>query len=112
MICACFFNCTRCLFSLLQAKDEQADAVKKRIRQWESENRVLGHHARSDVHRPRALLVLSGTRVDVCACVRVCINVCVRLCMFQCFRLCACLLDCDLCLCSTAAIARRVPRQC
>lgn len=41
-------------------KDEQADAVKKRIRQWESENRVLGHHARSDVHRPRALLVLSG----------------------------------------------------
>lgn len=43
-----------------QAKDEQADAVKKRIRQWESENRVLGHHARSDVHRPRALLVLSG----------------------------------------------------
>ncbi|CAM9681435.1 unnamed protein product [Scytosiphon promiscuus] len=43
-----------------KAKDDQADAVKKRIRQWESENRVLGHQARSDVHRPRALLVLSG----------------------------------------------------
>lgn len=61
---------------LLQVKDEQADAVKKRIRQWESENRVLGHHARSDVHRPRALLVLSGEgvcgdvclRADVCSC--------------------------------------------
>ncbi|CAM9370297.1 unnamed protein product, partial [Hapterophycus canaliculatus] len=43
-----------------KAKDDQADAVKKRIRQWENENRVLGHQARSDVHRPRALLVLSG----------------------------------------------------
>lgn len=53
-------------------KDEQADAVKKRIRQWESENRVLGHHARSDVHRPRALLVLSGEGF----CRDVCLNVC------------------------------------
>lgn len=43
-----------------QVKDDQADAVKKRIRQWESENRVLGHQARSDVNRPRALVVLSG----------------------------------------------------
>lgn len=51
----------RVLCNASQVKDEQADAVKKRIRQWESENRVLGHHARSDVHRPRALLVLSGT---------------------------------------------------
>lgn len=63
----CSFACLLvCLFARLlvrlvyQAKDDQADAVKKRIRQWESENRVLGHHARSDVHRPRALLVLSG----------------------------------------------------
>lgn len=47
-----------------KAKDDQADAVKKRIRQWESENRVLGHHARSDVHRPRALLVLSGAGAE------------------------------------------------
>ena len=63
---ACSFACLFvrslvCLSGLVyQAKDDQADAVKKRIRQWESENRVLGHHARSDVHRPRALLVLSG----------------------------------------------------
>ncbi|CAM9503076.1 unnamed protein product [Choristocarpus tenellus] len=43
-----------------KVKEDQADAAKKRIKEWESENRVLGHHARSEVHRPRALLVLSG----------------------------------------------------
>ena len=55
-----FFFFSFFLVKIRQVKDEQADAVKKRIRQWESENRVLGHHARSDVHRPRALLSLSG----------------------------------------------------
>ena len=55
-----FFFFSFFLVNIRQVKDEQADAVKKRIRQWESENRVLGHHARSDVHRPRALLSLSG----------------------------------------------------
>jgi hypothetical protein len=41
---------------LLQAAQEQQASTDSRIKEWESEHRVLGHNSKSDVNRPKALL--------------------------------------------------------
>ncbi|CAM9518655.1 unnamed protein product, partial [Phaeothamnion confervicola] len=45
-----------------RVRTEAQDKVDKRIRDWENENRVLGHNVKSSAHRPRVLVALSSER--------------------------------------------------